>query len=213
MGDRGNRGKPSRGVRSDRNINEGHSRGLDQALAKTESHIRNLKTERVYAYDKNGKEIAHSAKGSKNRTYLPDGYSYKDAVLTHNHPGKNLGNSIGGRIGRSFSGADLGTAISQNAAEVRAVTGTYTYSIKRPKNGWGMNTVKDAMKVADEIKNLRNKLYEAEGARIVQRYDRREGSYEWAKQALDRADVVSAHNALKTISKKYGWNYTRKKTS
>lgn len=43
MADRGNRGRPSRRERADRQINAGHSRALDAALARTEARIRNLK--------------------------------------------------------------------------------------------------------------------------------------------------------------------------
>jgi hypothetical protein len=63
MADRGYRGRPQRGERADRQINAGHSRGLDAALSKSESKIRNLKTERIYAFDQNGKEIKPFHKG------------------------------------------------------------------------------------------------------------------------------------------------------
>ena len=62
MADRGYRGRPQRGERADRQINAGHSRGLDAALSDTEAKIRKLKTERIYAFDQNGKEISHSTK-------------------------------------------------------------------------------------------------------------------------------------------------------
>lgn len=109
MADRGFRGwgRPTRTERADRLINEGHSRGLDVALAKVEGNIRNMKTERLYAFDKNGKEIAHSTNGSRNSTRLPSGKNYKDAIFTHNHPGSGLKDNIAGRIGRSFSGVEL----------------------------------------------------------------------------------------------------------
>lgn len=41
MADRGYRGRPQRGERADRQINAGHSRGLEASLAKSESKIRN----------------------------------------------------------------------------------------------------------------------------------------------------------------------------
>lgn len=56
MADRGFRGRPTRTERADRLVNEGHSRGLDVALANTEAKIRNLKTERIYTFDQNGKK-------------------------------------------------------------------------------------------------------------------------------------------------------------
>lgn len=93
MADRGYRGRPQRGERADRQINAGHSRGLDAALSK-------LKTERIYAFGQNGKEISHSTR-----------------------PGEGLSNNIAGRIGRTFSGADISVAVQHNASEIRAITG------------------------------------------------------------------------------------------
>lgn len=111
MADRGYRGRPQRGERADRQINAGHSRGLDAALSDTEAKIRKLKTERIYAFDQNGKEISHSTRGTSTSTKLPSGYNYKDAILTHNHPGEGLDSNIAGRIGRSFSSADIATTV------------------------------------------------------------------------------------------------------
>lgn len=140
MGDVGNRGgRPQRGERADRQINAGHSRGLDAALAKTEAKIRTMKTERVFAYDKTGKEIAHSDTGKAHNTELPDGHNYKDAIITHNHPNKGIGDTIAGRVGTILSGADVFSAIANNASEIRAVTKNYTYSLKRPSKGWGLS--------------------------------------------------------------------------
>ena len=139
MADRGYRGRPQRGERADRQINAGHSRGLDVALSDTEAKIRKLKTERIYAYDKDGKEIAHSRTGKARSTQLPFGYNYKDAIITHNHPKGSLGDTIAGRVGVILSGADIFTTIAHNASEIRAVTGNYTYSLKRPSKGWGLS--------------------------------------------------------------------------
>ena len=105
-----------------RQINAGHSRGLDMALSDTEAKIRKLKTERIYAFDQNGKEISHSTRGTSTSTKLPSGYNYKDAILTHNHPGEGLDSNIAGRIGRSFSSADIATTVINNASEIRAIT-------------------------------------------------------------------------------------------
>lgn len=214
MGDVGNRGgRPQRAERSDRQINAGHSRGLDVSLAKTEANIRNLKTERIYAFDKNGKEIAHSSTGSISGTALPDGHSYKDAVLTHNHPGAKLSDNIAGRIGRSFSGMDIATTVMQNAAEMRAVTKNYTYSIKRPKNGWGISSLKEAQKVSTEIRKKHNKYYDEYSSRARSEYYGGRISADEAKSSFDRADVGGINRALREVAKKYGWNYTRKRTS
>ena len=107
MADRGYRGRPQRGERADRQINAGHSRGLDVALSDTEAKIRKLKTERIYGYDKDGKEIAHSRTGKAHSAQLPFGYNYKDAIITHNHPNRGIGDTIAGRVGTILSGADI----------------------------------------------------------------------------------------------------------
>lgn len=117
----------------------GHSRGLDAALSDTEAKIRKLKTERIYAFNKDGKEIAHSQTGKAHSTQLPFGYNYKDAVITHNHPNRGIGDTIAGRVGTILSGADIFTTIAHNASEIRAVTKNYTYSLKRPSKGWGLS--------------------------------------------------------------------------
>ena len=213
MADRGYRGRPQRGERADRQINAGHSRGLDVALSDTEAKIRKLKTERIYAYDQNGKEISHSTRGTSTSTKLPSGYNYKDAILTHNHPGKGLTNNIAGRIGRSFSSADIAIAVTHNAAEVRAITSSYTYSMKRPKNGWGISTPRQAVNVARKIKEKRNKYFNAYVAKPSSDYTHGRMSREQLSIVWDRADVVSTNKALREVAKELGWDYTRKRTS
>lgn len=214
MADSGKRGgRPSRVERADRQVNAGHSRALDVALAKTESKVRTLGTERIYAFDKNGKEIAHSTKGTKSSTSLPANVSIKDAILTHNHPGAGLNKStIAGSIGRSFSGTDIATTIRGNAAEMRAVTGTYTYSIKRPKNGWGISDAKQAQKIGNSIHNKMNRLYRSYKQKAEKAYYDGKISFVQLRATRERADVLSAHKALQETAKKYGWNYTRKRT-
>lgn len=213
MADRGFRGRPTRTERADRLINEGHSRGLDVALANTEASIRNDLTESIYAFDKNGKLISSNSAGTNHNVAIPKGYNYKDAVFTHNHPGSGLGNNIAGRIGRSFSGNDLAVAITHDAAEIRAVTKNYTYSLKRPKNGWGISSSKEVLKIANSIKRRHDGVFNREYSRIMPKLNRGEITSEYANQALDRADVAGINGVLRGVAKKYGWSYTRKKTS
>lgn len=74
----------------------------------------------------------------------------KDCVLTHNHPrGWGFSEKSLGRIGNSFSPADIYLAVSANLSEIRAVTPTYTFSLKRPKTGWGVS-VNELNKVINE---------------------------------------------------------------
>lgn len=213
MADRGFRGRPTRTERADRLVNEGHSRGLDVALANTEAKIRNLKTERIYTFDQNGKEISHSTRGTSTDTKLPKGYNYKDAILTHNHPGEELSNNIAGRIGRTFSGADISLAVQHNASEIRAITGTYTYSLKRPKEGWGIKTRNKALYVAQLIKTKKVSYFYEYARRARADYEAGRIGKKQYEVSKERADVVSSNKALREVAKEYGWNYTRKRTS
>lgn len=222
MADRGYRGRPQRGERADRQINAGHSRGLDVALARTEARIRNLKEERIYAFDENGKELAHSTTGTSKNTFLPRG-NYKDAILTHNHPQAWMnGKGLGERVGTTFSADDLILAAVNNAKEIRAVTrGGYTFSIKRPKTGW---------KISKEDTPTIRKKYEEKTLRTYQKYnkakgDRGERQYresetrfkypfddKYETQFYERNNINSFHQAMKELSKEYGFGYTRKRT-
>lgn len=98
-----------------------------------------MRTERIYAFDKNGKLISHSTSGTGSNTQLVEGHDYTDTIMTHNHPGnyfegrKNLAT----RIGTSFSANDIIVATAHNVKEMRAVTRQgYTYSIKRKGDKW-----------------------------------------------------------------------------
>lgn len=181
-------------------------------MAKTEAKIRNLDEERIYAFDKNGKELGHSETGTYRNTALPKG-NYKDSIMTHNHPNawiKDKSN-LAGRVGSSFSSADLIYAAIHDAREIRAVTkGGYTFSIKRPKDGWKINrenanTVKKMYN--QQVKTHFNKYNDAYRKRGMQpigsKYDR---------DFFERAYVNAFHQTMKDLSKLIGFNYTRKRT-
>lgn len=187
---------------------------MEASLAKSESKIRNLKTERIYAFDQTGKEISHSTRGTSTGTRLPKNYNYKDAILTHNHPGEGLSkNNIAGRIGRTFSGADISVAVQHNASEIRAITGTYTYSLKRPKEGWGIKTRNKALYVAQLIKTKKVSYYYEYARRARADYEAGRISKKQYDVSKERADVVGSNKALREVAKEYGWDYTRKRTS
>lgn len=211
MADRGYRGRPQRGERADRQINAGHSRGLDAALVKTEAAIRNLKTERIYAFDENGKELAHSTTGTEHNTKLPKG-NYKDSILTHNHPGEGMGNNMAGRIGKPFSADDIRLAVNYNVKEIRAVTKGYTYSIKRPEKGWFY----DRSSRARMVSAFGGKSNQYSISKFVKRSEYAKNKVAVRnnyQETRDRIDVVTNHQTLKEICKELGWIYTRKRTS
>ena len=88
-------------------------------------------------FSKDGDPIL-TAKGGEDWSHVDNAKVPSDAIITHNHP-SSLGASGIMSIGQSFSGNDIASAIELNLKEVRAVTPRYTFSLKRPKGGWGIS--------------------------------------------------------------------------
>lgn len=208
-----------KGVRkTDRSYLRDTEKGLNRQEAyrvnQLESQIRNRKTEKGYVVDENGNVMAESVKGTSHKARFrnADLMRARGGILTHNHPteGANSGlyGTMAGRIGVPFSGQDLKIAAQFNLKEVRAVTPTYTYSIRRPKGGWGdVSAVERAMNRYTLLSEVR-----------AQSYAIKQGVYrgtnisrQRAKEISDRANVGTQYSLLKQIAKEMGWEFTRKK--
>lgn len=162
-----------------------------------ESRIRNNRDETAHVFD---------AKGNIVKTFVGKGAEVKidtkglpeNTIITHNHP-LSIGEKGIMRIGNSFSGMDIISAIRANAKEIRAITPTYTFSLKRPKGGWGI-TAKQAVNSYNQIYD---KIYWD-----MYKYVRKRN---FSDTANDRARVTTHHDVVKELAKKYGWNYSKKK--
>lgn len=145
-------------------VNHNTEAGMPEAQKKAvlarEQQIRNNKDESLHAYDDSGNEVS-TIQGSGNRVRVSrDEYQAQlaklnDTVVTHNHPTPQKKGVQS--IGNSFSKEDLMTAIGGNAREVRAVSPRYTFSIKRPANGWGMTGTQASRIYAQASKNVIDK--------------------------------------------------------
>lgn len=120
-----------------------------------------------------------------------------NSILTHNHP-RSLGESGIRRIGNSFSSDDIRSAIKVNAKEMRAVTPTYTFSIKRPKGGWGVSADEATKAFADA-----NRTVSKQGHNYL-------NQTKWNESNIARAEVTHFHKVMKMLAKKYGWDYSKK---
>lgn len=85
--------------------------------------------------------------------------------------------------------------------------------MKRPKNGWGISTQRQAVNVARKIKDRRMKYFNSYVAKPSSDYTHGRMSRDQLSIAWDRADVVSTNKALREVAKELGWDYTRKRTS
>ena len=217
MADRGYRGRPQRGERADRQINAGHSRGLDAALSDTEAKIRKLKTERIYAYNKDGKEIAHSQTGKAHSTQLPFGYNYKDAIITHNHPNRGIGDTIAGRVGTILSGAAIFTTIAWDVFGKKNSQWRRTLQQKQTeylsKSGI-RNRINEKVLALNRKRSSFTKGGKVPSASDVSSYNREANEIQKrVTEANDRGNVGAQYQVMKEYAKKYGWNLTRKRTS
>ena len=178
-----------------------NERKLYNKITNTENEIRlNKSFETGVLFDKNG-NVVIDKRGAKYSVAFTDEEcaKMKDCVFTHNHPrGWQEPEKSLGRIGNSFSPADMYLAIAHNVSEMRAVTPNYTFAMKRPEEGWGITISKFEKLVNRENNKLRVEFT----ARINNN-----------TLSPTMASVVHYHILWKRISEKMGWSYTKAKTS
>ncbi len=187
--------KTSGGVRNSPKSKQTASKVLKIA----ETQIRNNNYESAIAVNDKG-EIIFTKKGKRyevsfSRSELRD---MNNAVVTHNHP-RSLGRKGIAAIGNSFSRNDVMLAVSANLKEIRAVTPTYTFSLKRPKGGWGASP--------EEIGKSYSKINNAVRKMMTSYLDKRD----WSDNARTRADVTHYNIVMKKLSQKYGFEYSHKR--
>lgn len=179
------------------NTDKGYTEKMRRNIIGMEQKIRNNKDESLHIFSSKG-DLLLSFQGKGNRVTTPIGTKFpENAIWTHNHP-KSLGETGIKRIGNSFSHIDIESAVKHNAKEARAVTPTYTFSIKRPKNGWGATS--------------------SEVARVFKRYEKMTKSEftdyvskrNYSPAAVRRAEVMHFHRVNQLVAKHFGWNYTKK---
>ena len=170
-----------------------------RAIAVAEESIRYNRYETAVAYDSKGNLLLNKKGGSRSISFTKDEIAkLKDSVFTHNHP-SSLGQTGIRAIGTSFSHQDLTFAVNANLKEIRAVTPTYTFSVKRPKNGWGVSPkqVKAAYDRAErKVKREMNKYLNKVG---------RTGT------SYDRANVSYYNRITKLVADEFGWEYSHRR--
>ena len=170
-----------------------------------ESKIRNRKTEKGYIVGSNGEIIGESIRSTRSASAfrISDLVKSKDAILTHNHPNAEMGGTMAARVGLPFSNKDVENAVRYDQKEVRAVTPNYTYSIKRPKDGWG-----DKQKIYSALREWNNE-------RVANYYSYKNSSARRganARETFDRGNVGGQWSAWRNFMKKTGLVVTRRKS-
>lgn len=179
---------------------DGRNYKTTKAVSDIEAQIRENKTfETGVVFDVNGNVIIDK----RGENYIvrfteSETAKMKDCVFTHNHPRgwKYAENDIG-RIGSSFSIQDITLAVSNDLAEIRAVTPNYTFSMKRPKEGWEIS-VKDLIRIYDE----ENDSLHSEFMKRINNNT----------MTISQANATHFHILWKRISEKVGFEYRKLKT-
>lgn len=176
----------------------GYSDTLKRSILSYEHGQRQEKDEALAFYDDAGNQMARIQGKGQRVPVRKEDVPGQDLIMTHNHPA-SLGASGYMRIGSSFSMDDMVLAVKFKAKEMRAVTPTYTFSIKRPKGGW--NATQAAVKRA-YAKAQEQVLSEG------QDYSDRVG---YSQTVDNRYTITYWHKVNKLVAKEFGWNYTKKK--
>lgn len=177
----------------------GYSNTMKKNILGAEASIRTNRDESAHVFDEKGRKLL-VVQGKKNRVDLTGANIPPDSIITHNHP-LSIGRKGIMSIGNSFSSADVATAVAFNAKEMRAVTPTYTFSIKRPKGGWG-----DPSKINAAYKRI-SKQVERENTAYINKTS----SYRAGYTRAERATVTHTHSVMSRLAKQFGWDYTKKK--
>lgn len=164
-------------------------------IRKAESGIRNNSKETAIIFDQKGREIFRKGGDHSSVSFTPDEMTFfKDGILTHNHPSA-LNHPEGSmmRIGNSFSGSDIITSIRNNLSEVRAVTPTYTFIMKRPKSGWP-----DLSDSIDTYHRLHGDVFTELQSRLYTN-----------TTTVNKASIITAHLVARRFAKYFNIKYIK----
>lgn len=169
----------------------GYSREFAKAVFAQEAAIKDYGVEHGIVFDEKGNVIAHEIGNQYQVGFNPR--DIKGRVVTHNHPD--------GYDAHGLSGADLRAVVQGDMKELRAVTGSHVFSVKRPSGGWG--------KTAGAVTRKYNDVVKKQALADRKFID----SYKGDKKALGKKlDATFYHRVTKTVTKSFGWDYTYKKT-
>ena len=181
-------------------VGTGNNPALTAKVVETENSIRkNKKFETAVVFNKDGDILIDKRGKATSVSFTSEELKkMKDAILTHNHPrGWEFDEKSWGRIGNSFSQADLMLAIGSDVAEIRAITPNYTFSMKRPEKGWGVSL--------EKFKSI----YKATYDRI---FAENNAAVNLDLVTPEQACAVHYHALNKALAKEFGWIYEKRRT-
>lgn len=181
-------------------VGAGDNPALTAQVVEIENSLRkNKKFETAVVFNKKGDILIDKRGKATSVSFTSEEVKkMKDAILTHNHPrGWGYNEKSWGRIGNSFSSADLMTAIGNDLAEIRAVTPNYTFSMKRPEKGWGVSVEK----FKSVYKRLNDQIFAENNAAV-----------NLDLVTPEQASAVHYHVLSRAVAKEFGWIYEKRRT-
>lgn len=180
---------------------KGYTAKMKRNIVGVEQKIRQLPDEQAHIFDSKG-NLVKVAQGKGNRVDAV-GYIPPNSIITHNHP-LSLGKTGLASIGNSFSANDMASAIINDAKEIRAVTPRYTFSMKRPKGGWGKVSHAEMLAEMKRIEvRVDNEMRLHAAKMVILGGDFRTNN--------ERYSATYWHKVNKELAKRFGWDYTKTK--
>jgi hypothetical protein len=161
-----------------------------------EDTLRPLPVEVAVWFDQHGNELGRRGGQPSEVTLTADeATSMKDSIFTHNHPdGWRYPPSDPRRAGNSFSDDDFAFAIRVDLAELRTLTPTLRFSLKRPLGGWGTTP-----ELVRAVHSLFEQIVAADLSIAVA-----SGSL-----TLEERDATHYHEVAKRMASQLGADYSR----
>lgn len=205
----------TRRVRPGRDTEGGLTEAQRRTVLTEEDRIKGNNYETAVIVNPNG-EVIGRARGTQSHVSGADivraaggPQGLKDAVIIHNHPGgeqrKAFGNTLATRIGSPLSPADLYYAAIADAAEIRAVTSNYIYSVRRPAGGWNRRL--------DYLEDLRRATNRSGRGRANQLYAFVNATNDTplGRQRNARAELISQWESIQEMARALGTTITRRR--
>ena len=149
-----------------------------------QKYLSRQKYEKIVVLNSSGKK-AFEIQGTSAEVSFSDeqGLRMKDKIVMHNHPyGLQFAENDLRRVGNSFSGDDVYSAVKFDMSAIIAISPKYRYELHRPSKGWGVD--------CETIKNEYNKIY-------------KKISSDYGSQLYGERDIVLQHLVMKELVKKW----------
>ena len=169
------------------------SAAAQKTLKAEEEAIRRQGVEHGLVMDENGNVVWKGTQNKKSQVTL--GANTANRITLHNHPG-----------GSSFSKTDLMNAAKANEKESIVVTSKYTYSIKRPKEGW-----RKGGWVGDKFYSNNALAYKQAKAKVDKKIKEYYKATTGSKASYPRVSATYWHLVNKEYAKMQGYTYTKTK--